>query len=58
MGDDVIQSRLYTPVNSVQGHEIDSILIGTAYPPTLTDNIPIGLEEISHFTLANIEIVT
>ncbi len=58
VGDDVIYTRLYTPINSVPGHEIDELLIDTVFPPTLQDNIAIGIEEVSHFTIANIEVVS
>lgn len=29
IGDDVIYTRLYTPINSVEGHQVDSLRIGT-----------------------------
>jgi uncharacterized phage protein gp47/JayE len=58
VGDDVIYTRLYTPINSVPGHEIDELLIDTVFPPTLQNNIAIGIEEVSHFTIANIEVVS
>lgn len=54
LGDEVIHSRLYTPVNSVQGHEVESIRIGTSPSPSGTDNIPISNTEISEFTVDNI----
>jgi uncharacterized phage protein gp47/JayE len=47
LGDDVVNSRLYTPVNSVPGHTIDSILIGTAPPITLSNDISIAVDEIA-----------
>lgn len=57
LSDDVIYSRLFTPVNlGAPGHQIDSMFIGIAPAPTETDNIPIALTEISHFTIANIEV--
>lgn len=54
LADDVIYTRLYTPINSVQGHEIDGLRIGTSPNPTGTDNIPIGATEISNFLTVNI----
>lgn len=42
---DVVNSRLYTPVNVIPGHSIDSILIGTVPSPTTSDDIPITLNE-------------
>lgn len=54
LADDVIYTRLYTPINSVQGHEIDAIRIGTSPSPTGTSNIPISATEISQFLTVNI----
>lgn len=54
LADDVIYTRLYTPINSVQGHEIDALRIGTSPSPTGTSNIPIGATEISNFLTVNI----
>ncbi len=56
LGDDVIQTRLFTPVNSVQGHSIDSIFIGTSASPTLENDIAIAATEISNFLIANITV--
>tara|TARA_R110000851_G_scaffold96792_2_gene209944 strand:+ start:25771 stop:26949 length:1179 start_codon:yes stop_codon:yes gene_type:complete len=54
LSDDVIYTRLYTPINSIQGHEIDTLFIDTTASPAAVVNIPIGVNEISTFTLANI----
>lgn len=54
LADDVIYTRLYTPINSVQGHEIDALRIGTSPSPTGTSNIPIAATETSNFLVANI----
>lgn len=54
LGDDVIYTRLYTPINSVQGHEIDALRIGTSPNPTGTVNIPIDVDESSRFLVVNI----
>jgi len=54
LSDDVIYTRLYTPINSVQGHEIDALKIGTSPSPTGTINIPIDVDEISRFLIVNI----
>jgi uncharacterized phage protein gp47/JayE len=56
LGDDVIQSRLYTPANRVPNHDVIEILIGTSSPPTLEDNITIGNDELAVFTVDNIEV--
>lgn len=45
LGDDVQISRLYTPVNTVEGHVIDSITIGTAPSPVGTTDIAIAVTE-------------
>lgn len=39
MGDDVVYSRFYTPVNATTGHQIDSLYIGTSPSPSGTANI-------------------
>ena len=56
LSDDVIYSRLFTPINIVQGHEIVSLMIGTSPNPTGTTNIPISVTEISNFLIANITV--
>lgn len=54
VGEDVIYSRLYTPVNSVQGHQVDSLFIGIAPAPSGTSNITIDFDEVSFWDVANI----
>lgn len=54
LSDDVIYTRLYTPINSVQGHEIVSMRIGLTPNPTGMANIPISATEISNFIINNI----
>lgn len=54
LSDDVIYTRLYTPINSVVNHEIDTLTIGLAPNPAGVDNIPIVSAEVSHFTVDNI----
>lgn len=54
LGEDVIYTRLYTPINSVQGHEIDDLFIDITSSPTGVINIPIAATEISNFLVANI----
>lgn len=53
-GDDVIYSRLYTPINSIQGHEVVSLKIGTAPSPTGTTNIVIPFSSIASLSSVNI----
>lgn len=59
IGDDVIYSRLYTPVNSVAGFQVDSMYIGTSANPTGTGpTIPIAFNQIASISSANILINT
>lgn len=55
-GDDVIYSRLYTPINSIPGHEVVSFKIGTAPSPTGTTNIVIPFDSIASLSSINIVI--
>jgi len=57
VGDDIIYSRLYTPVNAGNGYQVDTLLIGT--DPTLlgTNNIVIGFDEIASIRKQDIEII-
>lgn len=54
IGDDVIYSRFYTPVNSVPGHMVNSLTIGTAPSPIGTSNIVIDFDEVATFDIDNI----
>ena len=57
VGDDVIYSRLYTPINSVQGHQVDSLFIDTvASPVDGTSNIVIAFDEIANFVRGNVTV--
>lgn len=56
VGDNVIYSRLYTPINSVAGHQVDSLYIGTSPSPVGVANIPIAFNEIGSFSSVNITI--
>jgi len=56
-GDDVITSRLYSPINATIGHQVDSLFISTSASPTLDTPITIALTELATFSLANISIV-
>ena len=58
LGEDVIYTRLYTPINSVQGHEITDLKIDIVSPPTGTSNISIAATEISNFLVANITVIS
>lgn len=56
IGDDVIYSRFYTPINSVPGHQVNSFTMGTAPNPTGTSNIVIPFNGVATFNPANISI--
>lgn len=55
-GADVILSRLYTPINSVQGFKVNSLEIGTTSGSLSTDDIEIDWNEIASFSTSNISI--
>lgn len=54
IGDDVVYSRFYTPVNSIQGFAVNSLTIGTAPSPTGTTNLTIDFDEVATFDLDKI----
>ena len=57
VGDGVILSELYTPINSVEGVSVTSLSINkTGAPVTEKVDIPIAVNEISRFTIANITV--
>lgn len=49
IGKEVIQSRLFDPLNSVPGHSIDSLFIGTAANPTTSSNIVVPFDGLAMF---------
>jgi uncharacterized phage protein gp47/JayE len=54
LSDDVIYTRLYTPINRVAGHEIDDLQISFTSPANGVINLPIGPTELAKFTADNI----
>lgn len=56
IAEELILSRLYSPINSVPGFTVDSLFIGTAPSPTGTVNIPIAFDEIARLDSARITI--
>lgn len=56
IGDDVVYSRFYTPINAVPGHEVNSFTMGTAPSPVGMVNIPVDFDEVAVFDPANITI--
>lgn len=56
IGDDVIYSRFYTPINAVPGHQVNSLFIGTSPSPSGTSNIAIAFDAVATFNPANITV--
>lgn len=56
IGDDIVYSRLYTPINSIPGHQVNSLLIGTDLALLGANNIVIGFDEIANLQSNNIVI--
>lgn len=55
-GDDVIYSRLFTPINQVSGFYINSLTIGTTSNPNQTTNIAMQFYELATLNINNITI--
>lgn len=53
-GDDVIYSRIYTPINAVPGHQVNTMTIGTSPSPVGVVNIPIAFSDIASISSVNI----
>lgn len=56
VGKDVIYSRLFTPINQIPGHQIDSLFIGTSPSPVGTSNVSINFNSIASFESINITV--
>ena len=57
IGDDVINSRLYTPINSVGGHTVDSLFISVNPDvPVSSADIVIAFDGLAQFLSGNITI--
>lgn len=54
IGDELVYSNLYSPINSVPGSSIDSLFIGTAPAPAGTSNIAVAFDEITRFDTSRI----
>jgi len=57
INDDVVYSRLYTPINSVEGHQVNSLRIGTDSLNLGFSNIITNFDEIAKTQSANIVFV-
>jgi uncharacterized phage protein gp47/JayE len=58
VGKDIIYTRLFTPINSVPGHQVNDLFIGTSPTPVGTSNISIDFDEIGSFSSVNIIVTT
>ena len=58
IGDDVVYSRLYTPINSVTGHYVNTLEVGTSPSPTGTTNVSIAYHEKAAVSVDNIIVST
>lgn len=56
LGDNVIHSEMYTPINTIPGHTVDSMFIKISSPADQTSDIPIAITETSQFVIANITV--
>jgi uncharacterized phage protein gp47/JayE len=54
IGEEVIQSRLYVPVNDVPGHSITTLFLGFAASPTTETNLAIAFNELASFDQSRI----
>jgi len=56
IGQPVIHSRLFDPINSVPGHSVSLLEIGTAPAPTGVVDISIPFDQLATFDVANISV--
>jgi uncharacterized phage protein gp47/JayE len=57
VGDDVIRSQLFAPIDAISGtYDVTNIKLGTAPAPAGTANITIGSRQIATFSTANITV--
>jgi len=54
IGEDLIYSRLYTPINSIAGHYVNSLTVGTSPSPVGTSNVAVGFNQKAAGVLANV----
>jgi uncharacterized phage protein gp47/JayE len=57
IGETVLLSRLYSPINTVQGFWVEQLHIGRRGETLAASNIDIGVREMARFTFADIEVV-
>lgn len=56
VGDDITYSRLYTPINSISGFQVDSLLIGTSPDNLAMSNVQVGFDGIADIKQQNVNI--
>lgn len=54
VGDDVLYSRLFTPINGVRGFAVNSLTIGKVGFPLTSSNITLGYKELANISFADI----
>lgn len=57
IGEELVQSRLFDPINTIPGHSITSVFISTAPAPTLPNDITIAIDAIVTLIDANIQVI-
>ncbi|BBE09472.1 Uncharacterized protein MCB1EB_1311 [Mycoavidus cysteinexigens] len=57
IGETVLLSRLYSPINTVQGFWVETLNIGRRCTPLAANNIEIGVREMARFAANDIEVV-
>lgn len=55
-GANVVLSRLYTPINSIPGHRVTNLLIGTTQGGQTANDITIDIDEIASFDVSRITV--
>lgn len=55
-GEEIIYTRLFTPINSVPGHQVNELKIGTTSSPTGTTNIVLNWDQFPLGLPENIEV--
>ena len=54
IGDDVVYSRLYTPINSIAGFQVNTLFLGTTASPSGTANVTIDFDEVAAWDASRI----
>ncbi len=57
IGEAVLLSRLYSPINTVQGFWVETLRIGRHGETLTASNIEIGVREMARFAIADIEVI-